>query len=128
MSFRILGLLLAGGALGVIARYYAGGLFNKPNFPYGTTLVNVAGSFLIGLFMFAGFTKGYFGSDARIFFVVGFLGCFTTMSSFAYESVALMDDGQFLRASIYFLVNPIACIAGAYLARILSTLVPAHGA
>lgn len=128
MSLRILGLLLAGGALGVLARYYAGGLLNKPNFPFGTTFVNVVGSFLIGLFMFAGFAQGYFSNDARLFFVVGFLGCFTTMSSFAYESVALMDDGQFLRASIYFLLNPIACIAGAYLARMLSTLVPAHGA
>lgn len=128
MSFRILGILLAGGALGVIARYYAGGFLNKPEFPYGTTFVNVVGSFLIGLFMFAGFTKGYLSSDARLFFVVGFLGCFTTMSTFAYESVALMDEGQFFRASMYFLVNPIACIAGAYLARALSTIVPAHGA
>ncbi len=85
-------LLAMGGALGAIARYTVGTVFleAKP-LPWGTLVVNVVGSFLLG-FLVAMFRLGVLDSPTIIFLGVGFMGSFTTMSSFAVETISLGDE------------------------------------
>ncbi|MHB8585613.1 MAG: fluoride efflux transporter CrcB [Thermoplasmatota archaeon] len=124
---RTILLVALGGILGALLRWYLASALTTAAFPWGTVVVNVVGSFAIGAFMFAVIQRGYFGEDARLFFVVGFLGAFTTMSSFAYESLGMMQDGEWLKAAGYFLLNPVTCILGAYVGSLLANVVPMAG-
>ncbi|MHB8606034.1 MAG: fluoride efflux transporter CrcB [Thermoplasmatota archaeon] len=128
LTARALLLVATGGVLGALARYLVAGYATRGSFPWGTALVNVTGSLAIGLFLFGGTAKGYFGPDARVFFAVGFLGAYTTMSTFTYETVAMMEDGEWGRAAGNFLLNPVLCLAGCYLGRGLAYLIPPQGA
>ncbi|HEV8253922.1 MAG TPA: fluoride efflux transporter CrcB [Vicinamibacteria bacterium] len=104
MSERILPLLLvgAGGFIGANARYlvakWVGGVF-EARFPLATFLINVGGSFLIGLLVAALGERLFPHADAlRLALGVGFLGAFTTFSTFELETHALFDDGLWLTA------------------------------
>ncbi|MEX0755373.1 MAG: fluoride efflux transporter CrcB [Actinomycetota bacterium] len=91
----IVGIAFAGAA-GALARYGAGGLvgrFQDGAFPWGTLIVNVSGSFLLGL-LFALFTERFIVSpELRITLTVGFVGAFTTYSTFSLETLTLLEDG-----------------------------------
>lgn len=93
-----------GGFGGAIARYVLSGwlyqLFGS-SFPFGTVGVNLLGSFLIGIF--AGFSDLFFWDNPqmRLLFLVGFLGSFTTFSTFTYESFSLARNDQWLLFGIY---------------------------
>lgn len=96
-----LGLVLLGGALGSAARYLtvlwmAARL--GPTFPWGTLTVNVAGSFLIGVIATLADERGSIGPQARVLLVVGFLGGFTTFSSFSLETLRLAEGQELLHA------------------------------
>lgn len=117
ITLRAVLLIAAGAVPGALLRWYLAGLVTRGTFPWGTAVVNVTGSFLIGVFMFGVIQKGYLGPDARLFGVVGFLGAYTTMSSFAYETVGLLEEGDTLGALAYILLNPFACIGGAVVGR-----------
>lgn len=67
-------------------------------FPIGTFVVNMIGCFFIGLVMEMSQTKALLQGETRIFLTVGLLGGFTTFSSFGYETMTLMRDGQYLEA------------------------------
>ncbi|MDX1903178.1 MAG: fluoride efflux transporter CrcB [Thermonemataceae bacterium] len=85
-----------GGGFGSVARYSFGLLFSYlgfQKFPFATLLVNLLGSFLIGLFF--GYFKEPFGKE-RLWIVTGFLGGFTTFSAFSYESFILFEKSFFL--------------------------------
>jgi fluoride exporter len=91
-----------GSALGGMARYALGGWMQRisTGFPWGTLTINLIGSFVLGCFMryaLAGPTR----SDMRGFVAIGLCGGFTTFSTFSYESVMLLRDGQWLRAVGY---------------------------
>src|SRR5438128_2642061 len=92
-----------GSALGGIARYWCSGVAAElvgETFPWGTLIVNVVGSFVIGFF--ASLTgpdgKYFVGTTARQFVMVGFCGGYTTFSSFSIQTLNLMNDGEWLRA------------------------------
>jgi CrcB protein len=91
-----------GGIVGSVSRYLLGGwahaLFPRTTFPIGTVAVNVLGCFLIGLA--AGFIehRQLFGSETRLFVLIGVLGGCTTFSTFTHETLALARDAQHLRA------------------------------
>lgn len=92
-----------GGFLGAVARYAIGLWIGQKwgrTFPLGTFFINVSGSFLIG-FLMALFTERLMlNPQWRMFFVVGFLGAYTTFSTFEYETGALLRDGEWLIASL----------------------------
>lgn len=107
------------GALGSLARYGAGAGMQRlvgTRFPYGTLLVNVAGSFLIGLFMALFAARGQLDSRARLAITIGFLGGFTTYSSFALETISLIERRSTGLAALYvggtLLTGAVACWAG----------------
>ena len=86
-----------GGLLGSVARFWLSGLVQRLNggdFPVGTLAVNVLGSFVIGIVMALSLERGTPGPALRLFLTVGFCGGFTTMSSFSYETAALLRAGQ----------------------------------
>ncbi len=114
------------GALGCLSRYLVSGwiyaLFGRA-FPYGTLVVNVLGAFLIGLIMEFGLRSAVLPVDIRSGLVMGFLGGFTTFSSFSYETFRLLEEGGILMATTNVLVSVFACLfftwAGIHAARAL---------
>ena len=93
--------LAVGGAAGTIARYVLGGVvyqFLGTGFPYGTLVVNLTGCLLIGFLATVAEEKFLLGPSARILLMIGFLGAFTTFSTFILESANLIRDGEALRA------------------------------
>jgi CrcB protein len=94
-----------GSALGGIARYACSSLMAHwigETFPWGTLGVNVAGSFIIGLFVSITGPDGrvLLSPDARLFVTVGFCGGYTTFSSFSLQTLTLLRDGDVMRAGL----------------------------
>lgn len=97
-------LICLGGAFGTGARYLVsvGALRLLGHaFPYGTFLVNVVGSFLMGAIMHEALTAHLLSPTERMFLTTGLLGGFTTYSSFNYETVRYVQEGDFVRAAFY---------------------------
>lgn len=92
-----------GGIVGTLARYVVGAWLQGPNvaFPRGTLFINITGSFVIGFVMRLATGSTLVTPEMRGALTVGFCGAFTTMSTFSYETVALMTDGEYLRAGLY---------------------------
>ncbi|GBD18264.1 Putative fluoride ion transporter CrcB [bacterium HR27] len=91
-----------GGALGATLRYLVTGWVQQrvDFFPWGTLAVNFLGSFLIGIVLELTL-RGFLSSQARLFLAVGILGGFTTFSSFSWETLALLEDGDLVPALAY---------------------------
>jgi len=107
------GAILGANARWVISRYAARIL--GPVFPYGTLFINVSGSFVVGFFMIWASERVLLDPRWRLLVVVGFCGAFTTFSSFAFETMAYFEQGQFLMMLGNFLSNNLLCL-GAVLA------------
>jgi len=116
-----LGAILGANARWIISRYAAKVL--GPIFPYGTLFINVSGSFIVGFFMIWATERVLLDPRWRLLIVVGFCGAFTTFSSFAFETMAYFEQGQWLLMSVNFLSNNLLCLgaalAGMALARAL---------
>ena len=113
-----------GSALGGMSRYLVGGLIQRltgAGFPAGTLLVNVTGSFLLGLFLRYGLETPTLTPELRAFLTIGFCGGYTTFSTFSYETVAMLEDGQWGRALLYvglsLALSVAATLFGLYAAR-----------
>ena len=107
-------LVAAGGALGTALRYLvaiAALEWLGPAFPWGTLLVNLAGSFLIGLVQSLAAEGLVLGEDTRLFLTSGVLGGLTTYSAFSYESVRLMEGGAPGWAWLNIVGTTVACLA-----------------
>ncbi len=115
-----------GGFLGANLRYWLGGWLADrlgPTFPYETMVINVVGSFLLGVFMTLALHFTW-APEWRQLIAIGFLGSFTTFSTYEYESFRLIQEGLWLWASLNLLgslaLGLIAVILGIGLARILT--------
>lgn len=98
----------AGGALGAVARYLINisplaGLFEK--FPFPTFFINVSGSFLIGFFLILLTDKWEVSDHLRMAIIVGFLGAFTTFSTFEMEIYGLIKERQLVTAFLYLFLS-----------------------
>jgi CrcB protein len=113
------GLLFAvavGGALGALARFGASNWVHGvagTAFPWGTMVVNVSGSFLFGL-LYRWLESTTATPALRAGVLIGLLGAFTTFSTFSYEAVVLVRDGQYGRALVYVVGSVVACLFGMF--------------
>jgi len=93
-------LIGAGGFLGSVSRYVLGGFVHRllatTSFPYGTLTVNVFGCLLIGFLGGLSETQQVFSPEIRLFLFIGLIGGFTTFSTFGYETLSFVRDGQSL--------------------------------
>jgi CrcB protein len=94
------------------------------DFPYGTLIVNVSGAFAIGLLL--AFMSERIGIDPlwRLFFATGFLGGYTTFSSYAWEALTLTEQGAWLRAATYVIASNVIGFLGVWLGALLARLAP----
>jgi CrcB protein len=112
-----------GSALGGMARYWCSGFVADrigETFPWGTLLVNVVGSFIIGFFATLTAPDGRLlvGSTARQFVMVGVLGGYTTFSSFSLQTLNLARDGEWLRAGANIVLSVVLCLVAVWLGHI----------
>lgn len=119
--------LAIAGALGALSRYGLSGLIQRlsgAGFPYGTLVVNVLGSLVIGFVMQIGLNTDIIPRTLRVTITIGFLGAFTTFSTFSYETVGYLQDGAWLLASLNIISNLGLCllstITGMALGRIVA--------
>jgi fluoride exporter len=110
-------LIISLGAIaGANARYFISRFAARvmgPVFPYGTLVVNVTGSMIVGFFMIWASERVLLDPRWRLLVIVGFCGAFTTFSSFAYETMAFFEQGQWALLVTNFATNNLLCLAGA---------------
>jgi fluoride exporter len=115
-----LGALVGANLRYILSRYAAKIL--GPVFPYGTLIINISGSFIVGWFMIWTTERVLVDPRWRLLVVVGFCGGFTTFSSYAFESMAYFEQGQWLLMTVNVFANNLLCmaaaIAGMALARV----------
>jgi len=106
-----LGAIFGANARWMISRYLA--KIISPVFPYGTLVINVTGSFVVGFFMIWATERVLLDPRWRLLIVIGFCGAFTTFSSFAFETMAYFEQGQWLLMATNFAANNLLCLGGA---------------
>lgn len=115
-----------GGFLGANARYlvanWAARRFGA-RFPYGTFLINISGSFILGFFLALLQERAFLHPHYRLFFAVGFLGAYTTFSTFTYESLRLIQEGSFLLGFVNIVGSAVVGLLGAFCGFVLGGLV-----
>jgi CrcB protein len=119
-------LISLGAILGANARYLISRFAAKtlgPVFPYGTLFINVSGSLIVGFFIVWASERVLIDPRWRLLIVVGFCGAFATFSSYAFETMAYFEQGQWLLMCTNILTNNVLCLvvalAGMALARVI---------
>lgn len=104
-----------GGLLGTVARYALQGVIQTrlgaPGFPIGTLVINIAGSFALGFLLRLGIGSTVFSPELRAGLTIGFCGAFTTVSTFSYETMTLLRDGQYASGAWYLGGTMLGCLA-----------------
>jgi len=111
-----------GGFLGAISRFLLAKFINNyfTSFPLGTLIVNVSGSFLLGFIIYSVIDGRNVSPEVRDFSTIGFLGAYTTMSTFAYESFRLGELSEYLYFGLNIILNVFLCLIAVYLGRELA--------
>ena len=115
--------IAVGSAIGGVSRYLFGGVIQRlagGTFPVGTLVVNITGSFLLGAILRYAIDTPTLTPELRALLTVGFCGGYTTFSTFSYETVALMEDGEWSRATVYLALSVGLAIAATLLGLIAS--------
>jgi len=110
--------IAAGGALGAVMRWYIAGFIQRLSgsaFPWGTLAVNIVGSFLLGFLFVWMLERVTVGELLRLAVTVGFLGAFTTFSTFSVETARLLQEGAFTMALGNVLAQVLICVTLAWL-------------
>lgn len=111
-------MIALGSALGGVSRYLLGGYVQRwagSSFPLATLLINITGSFLLGFLYRYGADSTVMSPDVRAMLTIGFCGGFTTFSTFSYETVRLVENGEFMRALTYIGLSVLLSVAAAML-------------
>jgi len=114
--------IFLGGGLGALARFFVSAFVNEKvagNIPYGTLMVNVLGSFLMGFLAMWLVEKLGLNPLLRLAIFVGFLGAFTTFSTFSMETLNLFEEGLALRALLNMFVNVSLSVLAVWLGVLL---------
>jgi CrcB protein len=119
-----------GGALGSVARFWCSGFAAQTigeTFPWGTIIVNVVGSFIIGFAATAMGPDGrmFVGTTTRQFIMVGFCGGFTTFSSFSLQTLNLLNEGEWFYAMGNIGLSVVMCLMAVWAGHILAVSVNA---
>jgi fluoride exporter len=121
-------LIACGGFLGAIARYGIGVAVGPTRWPYATFVINVSGSLAIGFFLTLASERLIIHERWRFFFPIGFVGAYTTFSTYEYETLRLIDAGRIGSALSYVgastVVGLLAVWLGALAARRIGNVVP----
>ena len=113
-----LGAIVGANARYLISRYAARLL--GPVFPYGTLIINITGSAIVGFFIVWTSERVLVDPRWRLLVVVGFCGAFTTFSSYAFETVAYFEQGQWLLLWTNVLTNNFLCLLGALAGMVIA--------
>jgi CrcB protein len=106
-----------GSAVGGVTRYWLTQYIQRASgvtFPLGTLLINVTGSFLLGLLLRFALDTPAVSPELRLALTTGFCGGYTTFSTFSYETVALVDAGDWRRAALYVALSVVASLVAAF--------------
>lgn len=113
-----------GGFFGTAARFIVSKFLNNllPSFPLGTLVVNVSGSFLLGFIVYSTMFGKNIPSDIRDLLTIGFIGAFTTMSTFSYESFRLFELNEIMYSALNIFLNIMLSLIAVYLGKELAIL------
>lgn len=103
--YKNLLIVAAGGALGSIARFLIYVIFPKNNFPVNTLIINIAGSFVIGLLYAISLRQNNISETTLLFWATGICGGFTTFSTFSLENIQLLQSGKVIPAILYTIIS-----------------------
>jgi CrcB protein len=122
--------IAAGSALGGIARFWCSGVIARAfgdTFPWGTLVVNVSGSLLIGIIAALTGPDGrvFLGSTTRLALMAGFCGGYTTFSSFSLQTLSLVQDGEWWLAGANIALSVVACLVAVWVGYAFATSINA---
>jgi fluoride exporter len=115
---RIFWAVAVGAAAGGVSRYYLGGLIQQragPDFPLGTLVINITGSFLLGFIVRYALQTEMISPTMRALLTTGFCGGYTTFSTFSYETALMIEDGEYGRVALYVGASVAIALAGTFL-------------
>jgi CrcB protein len=127
MTPQLIFAVAIGGAIGSVTRYLVGissGKLFGIDFPWGTLIINVTGSFLIGLFVGLFATKWDLSQTARVFLTVGICGGYTTFSTFSLDAWYLIERDQIVAAATYMIGSVVLSVAALIGALLLVRVMP----
>ena len=111
-NFLFIGL---GGSIGSMGRYWASLLLLNKSFPVATLLVNIVGSFIIGLVAAYTLKSEWFATNYKLFFATGICGGFTTFSAFSLENLQLLQQGKYLWSLLYITASIVLSLTATFL-------------
>lgn len=115
-----------GGSMGAVARFWLDGYLTErfgPGFPYGTFLINCSGSFLIGFVLTLLAARAHWNPNWIYLVAIGFIGAYTTFSTFEYEALRTIQQSQFLIAGLYVCLSVFVGFASVWLGAVAGKFV-----
>ncbi len=108
-------IVAAGGGIGAALRYWIFMLVKNEPIPYATLMINITGSFLLGIIMALSLKNEQFSQSAKLFLATGICGGFTTFSAFSFENLVLLQQGKYNLVFFYSITSVLAGITAAWL-------------
>ena len=126
MKFAVLLSVALGGALGSLLRYFVASAIQSPasaGFPWGIFIVNVTGGFAMGVITELAALKFNMPQELRAFLTVGILGGYTTFSSFSWQTLSLVREGEWLHAGWNVLLSMVLCLVAVWMGQITASFI-----